>query len=484
MIEPAVKLPKHLCVARSLGHVSSDGSIMVQVMNVSPCAVKVYRGVQLGVFVPQNDLLLLENSNMAALVFGDSKSAGVKLNLDCSEVSEKEKQKLRNLLDKFGDLFVSENGELGRTSVVKHSISTSGRPIRQPIRRQPESLKRNINEVEKMLSRGAVVALEKGHFEFNVMPFGLTNAPATFQRLMECVLAGLTGEQCLIYIDDIIVFSSTFQEHLDCLERVFLKLQGARLKLRSEKCHFVQKAVKYLGHVVSDKGICPDPAKTDVVANYPIPKNAREYKLGRYHMNADTLSRIPSREIGDSISVTAIEELLSRDTLQSLLRAQVEDPRLGKVVEALKNGTIIPSGVAPVHTILHPVRRMTETEPCYAQIEKEALAIVWACDKFSCFVIEGGSKFTDQEVESFADAITDAIPIVQSMLIKFRTAQINDSSQDHCRQSLFKGYTLVTWEYNVVVLEQKCSMVARFGLANFVNGAKLSHLQSKESFGC
>ena len=92
MIEPAVKLPKHLGVARSLGHVSSDGSIMVQVMNVSPCAVKVYRGVQLGVFVPQNDILLLENSNMAALVSGDSKSAGVKLNLDCSEVSEKEKE--------------------------------------------------------------------------------------------------------------------------------------------------------------------------------------------------------------------------------------------------------------------------------------------------------------------------------------------------------------------------------------------------------
>ena len=359
MIEPAVKLPKHLGVARSLGHVSSDGSIMVQVMNVSPCAVKVYRGVQLGVFVPQNDLLLLESSNMAALVSGDSKSAGVKLNLDCSEVSEKEKQKLRNLLDMFGDLFVSENGELGRTSVVKHSFSTSGRPIRQPIRRQPESLKRNVNEeVEKMLSKGVIrpssspwsspvvmvkkkngswwfcidyrqlnaathqdayplpridvtleslagsalfttldlasgywqveieegdkektaFSTEKGHFEFNVMPFGLTIAPATFQRLMECVLAGLTGEQCLIYIDDIIVFSSTFQEHLDRLERVFLKLQGAGLKLRLEKYHFVQKAVKYLGHVVSDKGICPDPAKTDVVANYPIPKNAKEVK--------------------------------------------------------------------------------------------------------------------------------------------------------------------------------------------------------------
>ena len=159
MIEPAVKLPKHLCVARSLGHVSSGGSIMVQVMNVSPSAVKVYGGVQLGEFVAQNDLLLLENSNVAASVSSDNKSAGVKLNLDHLEVSEKEKQKLRNLLDRFGDLFVSENGELGRTSVVKHSITTSGRPIRQPMRRQPESLKRNVNEeVEKMLSKGVIRA--------------------------------------------------------------------------------------------------------------------------------------------------------------------------------------------------------------------------------------------------------------------------------------------------------------------------------------
>ena len=61
-----------------------------------------------------------------------------------------------------------------------------------------------------------------GHYEFNVMPFGLTNAPATFQCLMECVLAGLTGEQCLIYLDDIIVFSSTFEKHLTCLSNVFI----------------------------------------------------------------------------------------------------------------------------------------------------------------------------------------------------------------------------------------------------------------------
>jgi len=85
-----------------------------------------------------------------------------------------------------------------------------------------------------------------GHFEFNVMPFGLTNASATFQRLMECVLAGLVGEQCLIYLDDIIVLSPTFKEHLPCLSRVFQALNEAGLQLKPFKCHFTLKEVHYL----------------------------------------------------------------------------------------------------------------------------------------------------------------------------------------------------------------------------------------------
>ena len=86
----------------------------------------------------------------------------------------------------------------------------------------------------------------KGHFEFNVMPFGLTNAPATFQQLMECVLAGISGEQCLTYLDDIIVFSTTFQEHIQRLGSVFEHLKAADLKLRPEKCYFAKQQVAYI----------------------------------------------------------------------------------------------------------------------------------------------------------------------------------------------------------------------------------------------
>ena len=87
-------------------------------------------------------------------------------------------------------------------------------------------------EVEEQDKEKTAFLTPKGHFEFNVISFGLTNAPATFQHLMECVLAGLTKEQCLIYIDDIVVFSKSFKEHLEQLTNVFYALRSAGLTLK------------------------------------------------------------------------------------------------------------------------------------------------------------------------------------------------------------------------------------------------------------
>ena len=119
-------------------------------------------------------------------------------------------------------------------------------------------------QIDKGGKEKTAFSTAKGHYEFNVMPFGLTNAPATFQHLMECVFAGLTGEQCLIYLDDIIVFSSTFEEYLKRLTNVFTALREAGLKLKPSKCFFAQNEVHYLGHVVSVAGVSPDPAKTEL----------------------------------------------------------------------------------------------------------------------------------------------------------------------------------------------------------------------------
>ena len=115
-----------------------------------------------------------------------------------------------------------------------------------------------------------------GLFEFRVMPFGLCNAPATFQRLMDLVLAGLQWTSCLVYLDDVIIVGKTFEEHLLHLREVLIRLREAGLKLQPSKCSFCQKKVEFLGHIVSDKGVATDPAKTAQVAKWPTPSSQKE----------------------------------------------------------------------------------------------------------------------------------------------------------------------------------------------------------------
>lgn len=116
----------------------------------------------------------------------------------------------------------------------------------------------------------------QGLFEFNVLSFGLCNAPSTFQRLMDLILADLQWTTCLVYLDDIIVFGRTFQEHLARLDEVLTKLQQANLKIKPCKCNRFSTQVHYLGHVISAGGVIADPAKVAAVREWPVPKNQTE----------------------------------------------------------------------------------------------------------------------------------------------------------------------------------------------------------------
>ena len=117
-----------------------------------------------------------------------------------------------------------------------------------------------------------------GLYEFNVMPFGLCNAPSTFGRLMELVLAGLHWKTCLLYLDDILIYAQTFEEHTARLSEVFARLKAAGLKLKPKKCSLFQKEVAYLGHVVSQDGIATDPEKTRKVQDWPTPCNLKHVR--------------------------------------------------------------------------------------------------------------------------------------------------------------------------------------------------------------
>ena len=118
----------------------------------------------------------------------------------------------------------------------------------------------------------------KGRWEFNVLLFGLSNAPATFQRLMDLVLTGLHWSQCLVYLDDIIIFGKTFEEHLTRLRIVLERLDQVGLTLKPSKCQWAKTEVTYLGHLIDGTGIRPDPTNCKAVEDFPIPTNRTEVR--------------------------------------------------------------------------------------------------------------------------------------------------------------------------------------------------------------
>lgn len=117
-----------------------------------------------------------------------------------------------------------------------------------------------------------------GLFEFNRMPFGLCNAPGTFQRLMERIFGDQRYQSDLLYLDDVIVFSATVDEHLKRLEEVFARLEKQNLKVKLSKCQFFQSQVSYLGHVVSAEGVATDPLKIEVVKEWRRPSHLAELR--------------------------------------------------------------------------------------------------------------------------------------------------------------------------------------------------------------
>ena len=117
-----------------------------------------------------------------------------------------------------------------------------------------------------------------GLWQLRVLPFGLIISPSIFERLMERAFAGLTFLILLIYLDDIIVYTKTFKEHLENLKVVFERLKNANLKLNLKKCNLLCTKVAFLGHEVSEQGIATDPANIQAVRDWPRPKSAPEVR--------------------------------------------------------------------------------------------------------------------------------------------------------------------------------------------------------------
>ena len=274
-----------------------------------------------------------------------------------------------------------------------------------------------------------------GHYEYNRMPFGLKNAPATFQRLMNSVLTGMQGLRCLVYLDDIVIYGSSLKEHNKRLEEVLLRLREANLKLQPDKCEFLRKEVNYLGHIISEDGIAPDPGKLQAIKDFPEPRKVKDIQsfiglAGYYRKFISDFSKIakPMTKLTKKTEkfVWTTEQQIAFDTLkEKLMTAPVlQYPDFTQEFNVTTDasdyaiGAVLSQGpVGSDRPIAYASRVLNRAEQNYSTTEKELLAIVWAVKHFRPYVY--GVKFkivTDHKPLTWLFSVNDP----GSRLIRWR----------------------------------------------------------------
>src|SRR5215471_5792617 len=249
-----------------------------------------------------------------------------------------------------------------------------------------------------------------GIYEFKVMPFGLCNAPATFQRTMDKVLGDIKDKFVMVYLDDVIIYSNTFEEHLKYVEEVLKRIRIAGLRLKAEKCKFAAQELQFLGHIVGKEGVNPDPEKVDKIVNYPVPKNIRELRgvLGLFSYyrrfikdfakKAEPLYSLLKKDIEykwTSEQQKVFEELKEKITTAPVVKYPNFDQPFLLYTDALITGlgAVLAQQVdGREHVIAYASRTLTLAERNYGITELECLAIIWAVKYFRQYIC--GVKFT------------------------------------------------------------------------------------------
>ena len=250
----------------------------------------------------------------------------------------------------------------------------------------------------------------EGLYQFRVLPFGLCNSPATFQRYIQKVLADLINVCCVVYLDDVLVSSNSFKEHLIHLELVLNRIREYNLKIQIEKCNFLCEEVKYLGHIVSTTGIRPDPDKITAVKNFPIPKTVKQTQsflgLANYYRNfverfaqisepLTNLTRKNTKFIWTEECQKCFE-LLKQKLITAPILAQYREDCENEVFTDSSDfgmGSILGQIQDSKHVVIsYDSKMFNKAQLNYSVSEKELLAILYALRKYRHYI--HGTKFT------------------------------------------------------------------------------------------
>ena len=242
-----------------------------------------------------------------------------------------------------------------------------------------------------------------GHYCFNKLLFGICSAPEHFQRRMSEVFAGLEGVLCLM--DDVLVFGKSAEEHDTRLLAVLQRIQQAGVTLNPDKCEFNKTSLIFLGHLLDHRGVQADPQKTSAILKMDPPTSVAELRrfmgmanqLGKFSRNLAELTQ-PLRELlskkrpwqwgpQQDQAFAKVKEKLAKPTVLALydpaaetkISADASSYGLGAVLMQKEDTQWKPVAYASLS--------MSETKRRYAQIEKEGLAVTWACEKFASYIL-------------------------------------------------------------------------------------------------
>ena len=277
-----------------------------------------------------------------------------------------------------------------------------------------------------------------GRYRYLRMPMGLCSSSDVYQRAIEQLL---TDYPCQIIMDDILIAGKTEDEHDSNVRRVMTRLQEINLKLSPRKCKYKTTEVRYVGHVLTDQGLKPDPAKVKAITDMPSPTNVEE--LQRFMGMVKYLAKfIPHL----SEKTAVLNDLLRKDTAWTWESQQAQ--ALKAIKDEIANATTLTyydvnkpvtltcdasqSGLGAAclqdnRVVSFASRAMTDTEKRYSQIEKELLAVRFACNRFRDYVFRDFTVETDhQPLVSIMNKPLSAAPKrLQSMLLQLKPYRLN-----------------------------------------------------------